>query len=79
MSNWQRFFILLLLGCAFIFGNVWQFADAQGERVKTAPKWELTRVTRSAEGWQKSQELAGDGWDFVALDAAYYYLKRPKQ
>jgi hypothetical protein len=43
------------------------------------PKWEISKVTRSAEGWLQSQAMAAESWELVTVDASAYYLKRPKQ
>jgi hypothetical protein len=63
----------------FVLGSSWQFAGAQGEKPKSLPKWEISKVTRSAEGWLQSQAMAAESWELVTVDASAYYLKRPKQ
>lgn len=61
----------------------WSIAAAQAPK-SPAPKptavqtWELTKVDRGTEGWKKTQTLAGEGWELVAVDVTAFYLKRPK-
>lgn len=79
MSATQRIGILLLLGLAFVLGNSWQFAEAQGEKAKVAQQWEYKTVRDAG----LLNELGAEGWELVAVGQpearlAYFYLKRQK-
>jgi hypothetical protein len=80
MSAAQRLGLLLLVGCAFILGSAWQFAGAQGEKVKAVQRWEYKTI----RGVDTLNELGDEGWELVSVGQpearlVYLYLKRPKQ
>jgi hypothetical protein len=74
-ASWRTAVILVV---AFTSLLAWSFASAQSQKPAAVQRWELTKVNRGTEGWEKAQELAGEGWELVAVDVTAFYLKRPK-
>lgn len=66
---------LLLIATVLI---AWSIAAAQVPKPAAVQTWELTKVDRGTEGWKKTQALAGEGWELVAVDVTAFYLKRAK-
>jgi len=68
MSASQRLGILLLLGLAFLLGNAWHFAGAQGEKAKPAiQKWEYKRIALIGKPSDDESltQLGNEGWELV--------------
>jgi hypothetical protein len=80
MTKVQRFCVAVLGVIVLASAGAWQFAGAQGEKVKELPKWEY-RVVASTTGAELNA-LGKDGWELVAVEprvgggAATFYFKR---
>ena len=82
MTNVQRFWVLVLVAISLATIGAWEFAGAQGEKVRDYPKWEYQFVSSTTGA--ELNALGKDGWELVAVEPRIgntpptFYLKRPK-
>jgi hypothetical protein len=82
MTKGQRLVVVLLAG--IVLGSIggWQFAGAQGEKIKEYPKWEYKFVASTTGA--ELNILGKDGWEMVAVEPRVgnnpttFYFKRPR-
>lgn len=82
MMKVQRLCVVVLAAIVLASVGAWQFAGAQGEKVRDFPKWEY-KVVASTTGAELNV-LGKDGWELVAVEPRIantpttFYFKRPK-
>lgn len=82
MTKVQRLCVVVLAGIVLASAGAWQFAGAQGEKIKEYSKWEYKFVASTTGA--ELNVLGKDGWELVAVEprsgnnAATFYFKRPK-
>lgn len=81
-SNWQFLFVLFI-GMIAVAG-AWQFAGAQGEKVRETLKFEYKILSGTSAGGAELNVLGKDGWELVAVEpgrqgaATQLYFKRAR-
>lgn len=82
MTKLQRFCVIVLVGSVLASAGAWQFAGAQGEKVREYPKWEYKFIASTTGA--ELNALGKDGWELVAIEprngnnGTTYYFKRPR-
>lgn len=82
MTKMQRFCVVVFAVLTLVLVGAWQFAGAQGEKIREYSKWEY-KVVASTTGAELNV-LGREGWELVAVEPRMgnnpttFYFKRPK-